>query len=599
MPFADVGDVSLYYEFTGPEDKPLILQFGGSLFGRANFDSVNDGFRENFRLLSYDASGYGRSTQPLTSYSVEGWADEAAGLLEALGIDRVLTHGTSMGGMVGIAFTAKYPDHVIASCADCGMVRCDTYRRLLFRNWRQQCEALPMDDFCDLLTIQAVGADFVEAHPEVFDAVKRIVNANSPYTVRQACLAMETMDLEPLVGGIRRPLLLTNGSTDIMTPSRLAPSGFSAAQVAERVPDWARLHEFPDIGHADLLEIPDEAVRVVTAFFREIRAGAVEGAGGHATVAAVRRRDGTRVPLGSARVLAEERRDGLRVVGRRVEDRRVVAALDDVRLAVGEVVGDPLLAGAVGALVPRRHDVLVTADDERRRRDLAHPVAVVHGVHGLARLDHHAVLVGVAQDLLDHVDPGLTLGRGHVAARQALPRDELGEDAAAAALELDEVDPVLEDEATGEAELRGGAVDDDGLHAVGVLAGDDRGDHAAHRRAVDVGLADPERVEHADRVVGPELEVVGLLGLLGLPVAPLVVVDAAELLGEDRRDRAEVEVPEPRAVDLQDGLPVPRDLVPEPRPADLDVIARHRVSSRGQTAAGSICPTSALPRFRR
>ena len=23
MPFADVGDVSLYYEFTGPEDKPL------------------------------------------------------------------------------------------------------------------------------------------------------------------------------------------------------------------------------------------------------------------------------------------------------------------------------------------------------------------------------------------------------------------------------------------------------------------------------------------------------------------------------------------------------------------------------------------------
>ncbi len=205
MPFADVGDVSLYYEFTGPEDKPLILQFGGSLFGRANFDSVNDGFRENFRLLSYDASGYGRSTQPLTSYSVEGWADEAAGLLDALGIDRVLTHGTSMGGMVGIAFTAKYPDHVIASCADCGMVRCDTYRRLLFRNWRQQCEALPMDDFCDLLTIQAVGADFVEAHPEVFDAVKRIVNANSPYTVRQACLAMETMDLEPLIDGIRRP----------------------------------------------------------------------------------------------------------------------------------------------------------------------------------------------------------------------------------------------------------------------------------------------------------------------------------------------------------------------------------------------------------
>ena len=187
MPFADVNDVRLYYEFTGPEDAPLTLQFGGSLFGRQNFDAVNDGFRENFRLLSFDASGYGRSTQPLTRYSVENWADEGAALLDALGIERALTHGTSMGGMIALAFTAKYPEKTIASCADCAMARCDTYRRVMFRNWRQQCEALPLDDFCDLLTIQAVGATFLEEHPEVFDNVRRIVALNSPYTVRQAC----------------------------------------------------------------------------------------------------------------------------------------------------------------------------------------------------------------------------------------------------------------------------------------------------------------------------------------------------------------------------------------------------------------------------
>jgi pimeloyl-ACP methyl ester carboxylesterase len=269
MPFADVNDVRLYYEFTGPEDAPLILQFGGSLFGRQNFNSVNDGFRENFRLLSFDASGYGRSTQPLTEYSIENWADEGAALLDALGIERALAHGTSMGGMIALAFTAKYPEKTIAACADCAMARCDTYRRIMFRNWRQQCEALPLDDFCDLLTIQAVGADFLEANPGVFDAVKQIVALNSPYTVRQACLAMERMDLEPLVDRIRRPILFTNGSRDIMTPPDLAASGFSARQIVERVPDYARLHEFPHIGHADLLEVPDEAVKVVSAFFQE------------------------------------------------------------------------------------------------------------------------------------------------------------------------------------------------------------------------------------------------------------------------------------------------------------------------------------------
>jgi pimeloyl-ACP methyl ester carboxylesterase len=272
MPFADVNDVRLYYEFTGPDDAPLILQFGGSLFGRQNFDAVNDGFRENFRLLSFDASGYGRSTQPLIRYSIENWAREGAGLLDVLGIDRVLTHGTSMGGMIALAFTAMFPETTIASCADCAMARCDTYRRVMFRNWRQQCEALPLDDFCDLLTIQAVGADFLEEHPDVFDNVKRIVAMNSPYTVRQACLAMEEMDLEPLVDQIRRPILFTNGSRDIMTPPDLAPSGFSVRQVVERVPEFARLHEFPHIGHADLLEVPDEAVRVVTAFFKEVLA---------------------------------------------------------------------------------------------------------------------------------------------------------------------------------------------------------------------------------------------------------------------------------------------------------------------------------------
>lgn len=270
MPYATVGEMRLWYEFTGPENGPLIMQFGGSLFGRQNFNSVNDGFRDRgFRLLSYDASGYGRSDQPLEPYSVEGWADEAAGLMDALEIDRALVHGTSMGGMVALAFTAKHPDRTVAACADCAFARCDTYRRTMFRNWRRQAEGLPLDELSDLVTIQAVSATFIEDNPDIFDNVRAVINKNSPFTVRHACLAMETMDLEPLVGQIRRPILFTNGSRDIMTPPDLAPSGYSARQVVEAVPDHARLYEFPEIGHADLLEAPEEAVSVVSEFFEE------------------------------------------------------------------------------------------------------------------------------------------------------------------------------------------------------------------------------------------------------------------------------------------------------------------------------------------
>ena len=136
MAYVEVGGHQIYYEFTGPEDRPLILQFGGSLFGRANFASVNDGFRKNFRLLSFDATGYGRSDRPIINHSMERWAHEGAGLLDALDIKNVFVHGTSMGGMVALAFSALYPERVIATCATALRDRADVHRRTLFRNWR-------------------------------------------------------------------------------------------------------------------------------------------------------------------------------------------------------------------------------------------------------------------------------------------------------------------------------------------------------------------------------------------------------------------------------------------------------------------------------
>jgi pimeloyl-ACP methyl ester carboxylesterase len=269
MPYAEIdGGVRLYYELTGPADAPVILQFGGGLFGRHNFGLVNDGFRERFQLLSFDARGYGASDHPREKYTIEGWADDGAKLLDAVGLDAVFVHGTSMGGMIAIAFTAKYPDHVIAACADVAFAKPDVYRRTVFRVWRRMAESMPWDDFSDHVTTQAVGARFMES-PEgetIFELVREIVGLNDPYTVRQACLAMETMDLSPLVPAISRPLLMTNGTYDVLCPPDLAPSGLGARRMAE-MNEHVTLVEFPDIGHADLVECPQDAIRIVTDFF--------------------------------------------------------------------------------------------------------------------------------------------------------------------------------------------------------------------------------------------------------------------------------------------------------------------------------------------
>src|SRR5437899_7961657 len=167
MPFAQTGDVRLYYEFSGPEDAPVIIQFGGGLFGRHNFGLVNDGFRERFRLLSFDARGYGASDHPREQYTIEGWADDGARLLDAVGLERAFVHGTSMGGMIAIAFTARHPERVLAACADVAFAKPDLYRRTLFRVWRRMAESMPWDDFSDHVTTQAVGARLMDsAHGE-------------------------------------------------------------------------------------------------------------------------------------------------------------------------------------------------------------------------------------------------------------------------------------------------------------------------------------------------------------------------------------------------------------------------------------------------
>jgi pimeloyl-ACP methyl ester carboxylesterase len=271
VPYAQIDDgIRLYYELTGPEDGPVILQFGGGLFGRHNFGLVNDGFRERFRLLSFDARGYGASSTPREEYTIEGWAADGAGLLEAVGVDRAFIHGTSMGGMIAIAFAALYPEQTIAACADVAFAKPDVYRRTLFRVWRRMAESMPWDDFSDHVTTQAVGAKFMESveGQNIFELVRGIVALNDPYTVRQACLAMENMDLTPLVPKIERPLLMTNGTHDVLCPPELAPSGLGARKMAELNPN-VTVVEFPDIGHADLVECPADAVRIVSEFFQQ------------------------------------------------------------------------------------------------------------------------------------------------------------------------------------------------------------------------------------------------------------------------------------------------------------------------------------------
>src|SRR3989442_13273593 len=104
---AQVNGVSLWYEISG--DGEPVVQIHGAGFGHFNFAPATPELSKRFRVVDYDMRGYGQSDRPVQRYDMEVWADDVAGLLDALGLDAAHVHGTSMGGMIAIVFAGKYP----------------------------------------------------------------------------------------------------------------------------------------------------------------------------------------------------------------------------------------------------------------------------------------------------------------------------------------------------------------------------------------------------------------------------------------------------------------------------------------------------------
>jgi 3-oxoadipate enol-lactonase len=101
MSTARVGAVDLYYEEHGSGD-PLLLIMGLAADARAWMLQTPD----------FDNRGVGRSAKPPGPYTIHEMADDAAGLLDALGIARAHVIGVSMGGMIAQELALRHPDRV-------------------------------------------------------------------------------------------------------------------------------------------------------------------------------------------------------------------------------------------------------------------------------------------------------------------------------------------------------------------------------------------------------------------------------------------------------------------------------------------------------
>jgi proline-specific peptidase len=112
LPYRTVNDVDLYYEIHGPSGAPPIVFIGGWASYLWVWFRQIPAFKYRFRCIVFDNRGAGRSSKPDNQYTMEMFADDVVGLMEALHIESAHILGISMGGMIAQQIAISYPEKV-------------------------------------------------------------------------------------------------------------------------------------------------------------------------------------------------------------------------------------------------------------------------------------------------------------------------------------------------------------------------------------------------------------------------------------------------------------------------------------------------------
>jgi 3-oxoadipate enol-lactonase len=268
----EVNGVNLWHRISG-EGEP-VMQIHGAGFGHYNFDPATPELSKHFKVVDYDMRGYGDSDRPVQAYDMEVWADDLAGLMEALGIEDAHIHGTSMGGMIAIVFAGKYPDRTISVVINCAAAKLGATGRLIFKNWidiaRMDPEGPGSRLLAELITWEALSKRFLEEQDaeELTNLIQRILrDSNRIEVFTAACQAMCDMDVTPWLPKITAPALVLGGDEDVMTPWDQGPDGVGQEGIYEAIPN-AEKYVIGGSNHSTIFDAADEHNRVVIDFFK-------------------------------------------------------------------------------------------------------------------------------------------------------------------------------------------------------------------------------------------------------------------------------------------------------------------------------------------
>ena len=241
MPEIQANGITIHYELSGPNDAPVVL-LSNSLGTRLEmWDPQVQALTQRYRVLRYDSRGHGRSSAPAGPYSIEMLAEDALGLIDALGIGRVHFCGLSKGGMVGQMLGARHADRLKT------LTLCSTACHVAPKEvWDQRIEAVRaggMAAVADAVVERWFTEDYRAEPTIVVERVRQMVLETPPEGYVACCAAIRDMDLREAIAGIRLPTLIIVGADDPATPPEKSEEIHARIQGShlEVIPDAAHL----------------------------------------------------------------------------------------------------------------------------------------------------------------------------------------------------------------------------------------------------------------------------------------------------------------------------------------------------------------------
>jgi pimeloyl-ACP methyl ester carboxylesterase len=268
-----VGDIDMAYKQLGKlgnaNDNPIVLITGAS----TTMDMWSPTLLKvssNHSVIIFDNRGAGESTAGTKEFSINQFANDTIGLLDALNIEKADILGSSMGSFISQELALKYPNRVnnlILSASSCGgneAVPPGPQVLQALDMMTSNISSPPTQEDIDRITSTLFPPEWFSANPNYQNYIPLPQESVSPEIIQrqnEAIVSWITIGTCNALSNITQPTLVIVGTDDIWTPAA------NSLMIAERIPG-AWLVQIKDAGHGLMYQYPDKFSNVISTFLQ-------------------------------------------------------------------------------------------------------------------------------------------------------------------------------------------------------------------------------------------------------------------------------------------------------------------------------------------